>query len=83
MTGLIDSVTGEMIDMVWFDGNKWHKKDVDLNNIAKLVGTSGKANLKRAKHLRERKDHKKSLLTVKKRGRKADRFLTLRNSALY
>jgi hypothetical protein len=62
MTGIIDSVKGEIVDMVEFDGKYWHAIDVDLDLVAKLIGTSGDGQRQKEKHERERKLHRCSLL---------------------
>jgi hypothetical protein len=59
MTQIIDGATGEVVSIVHrdADANKWRARaDVDLDYIARCVGTQGKAERQRAQHARERKD---------------------------
>jgi hypothetical protein len=62
MTRIVDGATGEVVSIVHRDGNKWRaRNDVDLDYIARCVGTQGKAERQRAQHARERKDFRARL----------------------
>ena len=62
MIGIINSLTGEIIDMVVWDGELWSKRDVNLDHIAKILGTLGDGRRQLSRHLREREEHRKALL---------------------
>lgn len=59
MRNLVDMRTGEIISMVTFDGERYSPvKDIDLDYIAELLGTSGMGEQQKARHERERMEHK-------------------------
>lgn len=66
MSGIVDSWTGELVSMVEFDGDKWHAcTDIDLDTIARLIGTSGKGAEQKKRHRAERKLHRRALAAGK------------------
>jgi DNA-binding MarR family transcriptional regulator len=68
MSRIADPRTGEIIAIVHRDGNKWRARaDVDLDYIARCVGTQGKAERQRTQHARERKDFR-ARVKLKPRG---------------
>jgi len=68
MGNLVDMRTGEIISMVTFDGEKYSPvKDIDLDYIAEFLGTSGMGERQKARHEKERREHK-AILTKKLEG---------------
>jgi hypothetical protein len=63
MARLIDRKTGEIISMVASDagGNTWRALDVDLDAVAIIVGTAGATKKQKQLHIKERRDHARSL----------------------
>ena len=61
MSKIVDMTTGEIIQMVTKVGKNWHAEEVDLSDVAFIVGTSGKGKKQHEKHLAQRKAHRKSL----------------------
>jgi hypothetical protein len=45
------------------EGEKWHAQVVDLEAVAKVIGTHGKGYEQRQRHLKERRMHSRSLTT--------------------
>lgn len=66
MSFILDTQTGEIISMVEKVGKEWHALDVDLDKIARIVGTYGKGMKQRKKHRDERRNHKRSLALGRK-----------------
>jgi hypothetical protein len=59
MSSLIDLRTGEIVSMVLCDGKKYSLvNEIDLNYIAELLGTKGMGEQQKARHERERMEHK-------------------------
>ena len=59
MSNLIDMRTGEIVSMVDFDGDKYSPvNNIDLDYIAKLLGTKGMGERQKARHDKERMEHK-------------------------
>jgi hypothetical protein len=56
-----DRATGEIIEMVSSDGERWRSNLVDLELIAAIVGTYGATGKQRELYQSERKEHAKSL----------------------
>ena len=61
MTGMIDSGTGEIIDMVYKENGLWHACTVDLDHIAWVLGTAGISKKQREKHRIDRLSHGRAL----------------------
>lgn len=61
MEGIIDSVTGEYISMVENQGKTWRAQEVDLSQIANIIGTTGEGERQREKHERERRIYRRAL----------------------
>ena len=66
LSRIVDLSTGEIIEMVIKIEKKWYVNEVDLDQIAFLLGTAGKGRKQMDKHREERRLHRKSLI----RGRK-------------
>lgn len=62
ITRIVDGVTGELIEMVGCDGEKWYAKEVNLDYLAKMIGTFGAKQRQIKKHKHERKLHRRSLI---------------------
>ena len=60
MARIVDGGTGEIIKMVeQDDADKWRAVDgVDLDRIARILGTFGKAQRQHEQHARERREHR-------------------------
>lgn len=66
MTGIVDSLTGEIVDMLETDGQYWYvKPNVDLTLIAQILGTYGTKERQRQRHRREQLAHRRALLNGK------------------
>jgi hypothetical protein len=63
----VDSLTGEIIQVVEKEGEKWHALEVDLETVARDVGTFGVGEKQKRQHERERRSHANQLLTLKKK----------------
>ena len=61
MSKIVDTTTGEIIQMVTKVGKNWHAEQVDLSDVAFIVGTSGKGKAQRKKHIAQRQAHRRSL----------------------
>lgn len=62
MERIIDPETGEVVSIVYREGEKWRAQaDVDLDHIAMLVGTRGKAARQRERHMRERRQFRERI----------------------
>ena len=62
MAKLADTVTGEFIPMVEKIGDQWRALDgVDLDHVARVVGTAGAGKRQQEKHKQERSDHRRAL----------------------
>lgn len=61
MANLVDLVTGEVIQMVKQEGDKWCAIPVDLDRIAVIVGTAGKGERQKLQHAHERIMHETGL----------------------
>ena len=72
MTGLVDSITGEIIDMVEGDGKNWRALDVNLDYVAQLIGTAGYGKLQWEKHSKERRLHRWALTRGQVNGKAKD-----------
>jgi hypothetical protein len=57
MSRLVDAITGELVSMVYSDDGIWRALEVDLDHVAQIVGTSGKAKKQQEQYLRESKLH--------------------------
>ncbi len=63
MAQILDPSTGEMLAMVERDGKKWRACDgVDLDAVARVVGTAGASKRQHEQHERERAAHRQALL---------------------
>jgi hypothetical protein len=61
MSEIIDPHTGEVIEMVSeLEGGVWQAHEVDLNQVARLVGTAGTAQRQRKMHEVERQQHRRA-----------------------
>lgn len=70
MSGLVDVITGEICSMVQKDENGfWIGREVDLDHVAKIVGTAGKGKAQRIKHEKERFLHRQALANGRRRER--------------
>mgnify|MGYP001573380205 CR=1 FL=1 len=69
MARIVDPVTGEVAEMLACDdGGAWHVcAGVDLDHVARLLGTSGAAKRQRARHADDRKAHRRSLALGRKK----------------
>jgi DNA-binding MarR family transcriptional regulator len=73
MSRIVDGGTGEIIKMVeQDDADKWRAVDVDLDRIAKILGTFGKAERQRERHADERREHRERLQAGKQRPPQAE-----------
>ena len=59
---LIDIRTGGIVSMVQNTGKKWKAIEVDLDQIAAIVGTAGTLEAQKKKHNQERELHRQRLL---------------------
>ncbi len=63
MAKIVDPTTGEVLPMVASDdfGKTFYALNVDLDRIARVIGTNGMGEQQKAKHERERRLHARSL----------------------
>jgi hypothetical protein len=61
MASLVDTTTGEVVSMVELEGNCWRALDVDLDQVARIVHTSGVGKAKREKHAEERRRYHRAV----------------------
>jgi hypothetical protein len=63
MRNFVDPLTGEYLPMVTCDdSNRWHALPVDLDQVARVVGTSHRGERQRAQYAEERQAHWRALL---------------------
>ncbi len=60
MANITDPATGELHPMVRFVGGKWHALPVDLDEIARYVGTAGKGVEQKEQHKYDRQRYQRS-----------------------
>ena len=58
---VIDRLTGEIIEMVSEEDGKWHANPVNLNDVAKIMGTYGARGRQQRRYAKERRDHAREL----------------------
>lgn len=61
MLKMADTYTGEYLPMVEHDGDKWRALEVDLDQIAHIVGSAGIGRKQKELHARERAAHRRGL----------------------
>ena len=61
MLKMADTYTGEYLPMVAHDGDKWRALEVDLDQIAHIVGSAGIGRKQHELHARERAAHRRGL----------------------
>ena len=61
MSKIVDTTTGERIKMAEELDGKWYPIEVNLDQIAGIIGTAGIAKRQHQKHIYERKIHRRSL----------------------
>jgi len=62
MARIVDAVTGEEVSLVVSEGKKWRAVlGVDLDHVARLLGTAGKGKREQERHAEERRRHRRAL----------------------
>jgi hypothetical protein len=68
MSRLVDEATGEMFNLVKKDGKQWRAfPDIDLEQVARIVGTAGKRERQKKQHEEERRKWRKYLGAIRER----------------
>ena len=65
MSNIIDFRTGEILHMVEKVGSCWRAGEIDLDNIASLVGTAGTRRKQIEKHISQRRSYKRHIRFLK------------------
>jgi hypothetical protein len=68
MSRIVDQITGEIVSMVEFDGITWHAIDVNLDEVAWILGTAGMGRKQREKHRKQQIEYKDYLDSIKQKG---------------
>ncbi len=66
MSRIKDTRTGELIQMVTQEDQRWRAFDVDLDHIALIKNTAGTGRRQRAQHRREREMRRETLAAMKR-----------------
>jgi hypothetical protein len=61
MSGLVDTMTGELIQLVDKRDGIWHAIPVDLDLVARVIGTVGKGEKQRRQHKEDRRVYRRVL----------------------